>query len=212
MPLTTDRLAPRRCSRATLAALAVKCARYPCYADTHGAQHALGVVARDSRFGHARRAIRVQPGQQDGRFDLRARHRHLVMNAMQCMPHEFVEAAFRPSLSIAAPMAVSGLMMRPIGRPFSDSSPLRTLSKGCPQSKPAINRIAVPELPRSRSRQVPCRPFKPTPSMTISVALGCSMRTPSARIAASVARQSSPARNPDTSVRPSAILPSISAR
>ena len=114
---------------------------------------------------------------------------------------ELSAAACRRRLSMSAPISLSGLMMRPIGRLLSDSSPLRHSQMTVRTSRPAIKRIAVPELPRSSSSVGACKPCSPTPSIDISVKLGCRMSTPSARIAASVARQSSPARKPLTSVR-----------
>ena len=115
-------------------------------------------------------------------------------------------------LLIAAPICVNGVITRSIGRLHSESSPVNTLSKGWPPSSPARSRMAVPELPTSRSLCGACNPRSPTPCMEISVALGCWISTPSVVIAAMVARQSSPARNPLTSVRPLAMLPSSNAR
>ena len=40
-------------------------------------QHALGVIARDGRLDHGRPTLRVQAGEQHGRFHLRARDRQL---------------------------------------------------------------------------------------------------------------------------------------
>ncbi len=119
----------------------------------------------------------------------------------------------RPSsLPIRAPICSSGAMTLAMGLADSDSSPVRTQLNDCPQSSPAIRRIAVPELPRSSACRGARNPRRPTPCTITSVEDRCSMCTPIAAIAASVARQSSPARNPLISVTPSAILPSIRAR
>ena len=47
------------------------------------AQHPLAVVATDARLRHPRRAVGEQPGEQQRRLQLRARHRQGVINAMQ---------------------------------------------------------------------------------------------------------------------------------
>ena len=72
--------------------------------------------------------------------------------------------------------------------------------------------MAVPALPMSRARPAARKPRKPTPWITTCVAPGCSMATPKARIAVKVARQSSLARKPVTTLVPCAMPDSISAR
>ncbi len=99
-----------------------------------------------------------------------------------------------------------------MGRLVSDASPVSTASNGWPLSNPAMRRIAVPELPRSKGSAGTCSPAGPTPCTVISVSDLRSISTPMADIAARVARQSSPGRKPLMSVAPSAIPPSISAR
>ena len=49
----------------------------------HRGQHPLRVVPRRKRLHHGHRGIGVQPRQQQGRLDLRGRHRHLVADPLQ---------------------------------------------------------------------------------------------------------------------------------
>jgi hypothetical protein len=95
---------------------------------------------------------------------------------------------------------------------MSDASPINCELKACPDNKPVNKRMAVPAFPMSRVRAASRKPRKPTPWTITCVGLGCSMRTPKARIAAKLAKQSSLARKPVTSLVPSAIPDSISAR
>ncbi len=115
----------------------------------------------------------------------------------------------RPMTRIITPLTEMGAV---VGRPFSDSSPISSELNLCAARSPVMSRIAVPELPRSSLPAGADRPLSPTPCTVSSVALCRSITTPIERKASSVARQSSPARNPEISVVPSAMLPSISAR
>ena len=53
--------------------------------DAEAAQHALGMVAGDGRFGDPGLAVGVQPGEQHGGLHLRARHRHGEVDALQTL-------------------------------------------------------------------------------------------------------------------------------
>ena len=53
-----------------------------------GAQHPLGVVAALLRFQHRGDAVRIQPGQQDGRLDLGRGHLLLVVDGLQGSPRQ----------------------------------------------------------------------------------------------------------------------------
>jgi hypothetical protein len=99
-----------------------------------------------------------------------------------------------------------------MGRFISDASPINCESNACADNRPVNRRMAVPALPMSSARPASRRPRRPTPRITTRVGSGCSMCTPKARIAAKVARQSSLARNPLTSLLPCAMPDSISAR
>ena len=109
-------------------------------------------------------------------------------------------------------MSRSGAATRSIGRFISEASPTRVLAKSCPHSSPMNRRMAVPALPMSSAALPARRPVLPTPWTTTVCASGCSMRTPSARSALKVARQSALSRNPVMRVMPSLTAPSISAR
>ena len=111
-----------------------------------------------------------------------------------------------------APMSLSGAATRSIGRWRSEASPVSSLSNGCPASSPISSRIPVPELPRSRTLVGARSPRAPAPSIRTKPSGLRSMATPMASRAPWVARQSSLARKPCTTVVPSAIAPSISAR
>jgi hypothetical protein len=116
------------------------------------------------------------------------------------------------SESMRAPIRASGSMTRRIGRFDNDGSPTSTLSKACPASRPASNRIAVPALPQSSGTPGGRRPSTPTPCTTRMPGSGASMRTPNRANTAAVARVSSPSRNPSMRDTPSAIAASMIAR
>ena len=104
----------------------------------------------------------------------------------------------------SAPISRSGLATRSMGRCMSDSSPISVEAKDCAASNPANNRMAVPALPMSSACAAALSPCNPTPRTRTRAGSGCSMRTPSARIALRLARQSSLARKPRTSLSPEA--------
>ncbi len=120
--------------------------------------------------------------------------------------------ALPSSVSTRAPMARSGAAMRSMGRLRSEASPVSSTSKDCPASSPVMSRMPVPELPRSSGRAGGWRPRGPTPSTCSVPSPSARIGTPSASSACHVAVQSSPLRNPRTTVGPSAIAPSIRER
>ena len=93
-------------------------------------------------------------------------------------------------------MAVNGTVTRRIGRPVKDSSPMSFEEKFCAAKMPDIKRIAVPELPISRSDSGATKPRIPTPSMVKLPFSGPCALTPIARNALNVAKTSSPSRRP----------------
>ncbi len=111
-----------------------------------------------------------------------------------------------------APIRRKGPATLSIGRRDRDSSPTSVVGNGWPASRPMKSRVDVPELPRSSAAGAWRRPWRPTPWTVTRVSSGCSISTPIARSAASVARQSSPGRKPEISLVPVAIAPSINAR
>jgi hypothetical protein len=110
-----------------------------------------------------------------------------------------------------APISLSGSIILDIGRFESDSSPQRIESKLCALKSPVINRIEVPELPKSRGFKEGLKPFIPTPLIT-TLEPSLSILTPISLNAFNVARVSSPSKKPDTFVTPFAIEPSIIER
>src|SRR5882757_7756913 len=112
----------------------------------------------------------------------------------------------------SAPISRNGLATRSMGRFIKDASPINCEGNGCAASNPVNNRIAVPALPISSGLPAAFNPCSPTPWINTCVALGCSMRTPRARIAFNVAKQSSLAKNHVTSLVPSARPDNMSAR
>ena len=151
------------------------------------------MVARGGGLGDAGRALGVEPRQEHGALDLRARHLGLVGNACRRAPCT-VRGAWPSVASIRAPIRSSGSMTRRIGRGESDASPMNRLENGCPATTPAISRIVVPEFPASSGsagelrRPIP-RPIKVTDA---SCGTGVLTSTPRPPRQASVDRQSAP--------------------
>ncbi len=115
-------------------------------------------------------------------------------------------------VSMRAPIAPSGSATRRIGRGESEASPVRTLAKSWPASRPASSRIVVPELPQSRSAAGRRSPRVPTPSMVNTPRSASVTRTPSARTHASVDRGSAASGNPSTVEVPSPMAANRTAR
>ena len=113
---------------------------------------------------------------------------------------------------ICAPISRSGAIIRPIGRPRNDASPVKTEANFCPHNKPASSRIAVPELPISNAESGARKPCKPTPSTEYSPAASREIDTPSRRNAPIVASTSSPSNKLVSRLRPRAIAANITAR
>ena len=176
-------------------------------------QHPLGVVARDGGLAHRGLALGVEPGEQDRGLDLRARDFELVVDALAGSPRRAPSPADgRRSCRCARPSFAAAPRRAPSAGAISDASPVSVASKAWPASSPIESRIAVPALPMSSGRAGAARPWRPTPSMMTRPGAGRSTLTPMARIARSVARQSSLSRKPSTSVVPSAMPPRSTAR
>jgi hypothetical protein len=98
----------------------------------------------------------------------------------------------------AAPIRVSGAMIRRIGRRESDASPIRVDTKGCAARTPLSIRIVLPELPQSRGPGGAARPRRPRPSIVTTAGspsrCGVVRETiaPSAAMQSSVEAQSAP--------------------
>ncbi len=111
-----------------------------------------------------------------------------------------------------APMRRSGSMMRPIGRPRSEASPVKVVEKAWLPAIAMARRTPVPELPKSMTASGSRQPPTPTPVTRRTPSSDRLMRAPSALMASMVARMSSPSRRPSTTVSPTARAPSIIAR
>ena len=102
-----------------------------------------------------------------------------------------------PMLLISAPISESGFMIRPIGRFFIDSSPVRVVVKFCADNIPLISLVVVPLLPQSSvllGAFSPCIPFP----LIVTLSPSCSISTPIALKQLIVDRQSAPERKPLT--------------
>src|SRR5512134_860725 len=72
-----------------------------------------------------------------------------------------------PSLpEICAPIRLSGLMIRFMGRERRESSPVSTEKKGFAERTPVSRRIVVPEFPQSITSGASVRPCSPLPWIT----------------------------------------------
>ncbi len=99
-----------------------------------------------------------EPGEQDTRLDLGARHRHPVGDPVKRAPGES-SGGSRPSRhATSAPIWSSGSAIRSTGRRRIDSSPSSVHSPlPCPASQPGRSRSSVPALPTSM-------PWVPSPA------------------------------------------------
>ena len=109
---------------------------------------------------------------------------------------------------IFAPIRLSGVIIRFIGRDWIDSSPLRCEVKFCPAKIPLINLVVVPELPTSSREAGSFRPCIPFPWI-VTLSPFCSISIPIFLKQLIVERQSAPSRNPVSSVIPEEIEPNI---
>ena len=111
---------------------------------------------------------------------------------------------------ICAPIAVSGLMTRAIGRRESDSSPKSSLGNCWPARIPLSIRMVEPELPQFRGAEGALRrPAVPVISIVFSGSDWRSQETPSPRKQVSVLAQSAPVEKFSSRDLPSASAPSI---
>src|SRR5438034_3134973 len=116
-----------------------------------------------------------------------------------------------PSLASSfAPIAVSGVITRAIGRLESDSSPMSSLVNSWPARIPLSIRIVEPELPQS-SDDPGADKRGPHPSI-VTLEPSRSHFTPSARRQARVLAQSAPVEKFSSRVVPSAMAASIAYR
>src|SRR5437667_6025386 len=116
-----------------------------------------------------------------------------------------------PSLaSSLAPIAVSGVITRAIGRRESDSSPMSSLVNSWPARIPLSIRIVEPELPQS-SGDTDADKHGPNPWI-VTLEPSRSHFTPSTRRQARVLAQSAPVEKFSSRVVPSAMAASIAYR
>src|SRR5947208_16738207 len=116
-----------------------------------------------------------------------------------------------PSLASSfAPIAVSGVITRAIGRRESDSSPMSSLVNSWPARIPLSIRIVEPELPQS-SDDTGTDKRGPHPLIVI-LEPARSHFTPSARRQASVLAQYAPVEKLSRRVGQSALSPCIASR
>ena len=113
---------------------------------------------------------------------------------------------------ISAPIWLSGSITRPIGRFDRLGSPVKVAVIGWEAIRPISRRVEVPLLPMSSACCGCSRPPTPTPCTRHSPSLVRSTCAPIARMAAAVARTSSPSSSPLIRLSPTASAESISAR
>ena len=153
-----------------------------------------------------------RPGEQDGRLHLRARDRHPIVDAVQPAPAADLD---RRQAVVGAHLCTH-LAQRPrhaLHRPshqrcISDQLRIERLRRQQAREQPD-RRAGVSHVERVR------RGFQAAHADTVHphlVGSGSSIRTPSARMAARLARQSSLARKPLMLLMPSAIPESMSER
>ncbi len=132
-------------------------------AAAEAAQHALGVIARDGGLDHRRRALRVQAREQHRGLHLRARDRQTRSGcrAARAPPRMSHRRPARLRSRSRAPIWRSGVATRSIGRFISEASPISSLSKRWPASRPVIRRMAVPEFPMSSACGARLEPVQP---------------------------------------------------
>ena len=129
-------------------------------------------------------------------------------------PPRITRGASSPSArpSTRAPNARNGRATRPIGRAWSELSPLSTLRNGRPASGPASMRIVVPELPQSMTESGSRSPAAPVPSTATVDGSESFTRTPSCSSAPRVRCTSSPSARPRMVLRPDASAADSRAR
>ena len=175
-------------------------------------QHALGVIARDGRLDHGRLALRVETGEQHRGLDLRAGDGQLVADAAQaCAAADPHRRLARCRFDARAHLAQRrrDALHRPLHqRRVADQLAVEALS-GQQARHQAHRGTGIAHVERMRRRLEPGTTDAAHADLARMV---CSICTPSARIARIVARQSSLSRNPRTSVVPSAMPPSMTAR
>ena len=115
-------------------------------------QHPLGVIASRQRFDDRGRPSAAEPGEQDRRFHLRARHRAFARSRRRRQPvpaHAKRCSARRRCVHELAPMARSGSAMRRHRPPAQRLVAVERASMSVPASTPASSCMVVPELPQS---------------------------------------------------------------
>jgi hypothetical protein len=111
-----------------------------------------------------------------------------------------------------APMRLKGSMMRPIGRPMREASPVSVAVIGVVAMRPAASRAPVPELPKSSGSRGATKPPTPVPWTCHRPSSPRRTVAPSAAMARAVLSTSSASSRPVTTVSPMAAAPSMRAR
>ena len=127
------------------------------------------------------------------------------------------ESAWRPIT--CAPICLSGVTMRPMGRFLSERSPETMLRKGCAARSPDTSRMVVPLLPALSGAAGSRRPCLPRPRTSkhsgapdTEQLVWRRIRTPRPRRQRSIDTRSSPTQKLETCAVPSAIEFSSAAR
>ena len=175
-----------------------------------------GASARDGRGSAPARDLgeagRVEPGEQQRRFDLRRGDVEPVAGrdgGLDALDGQRQPVAGR----CRAPIRRSGAATRSIGRRQSEASPVNSARIGWLATRPMSSRADVPRIAAVEAappagagrRRRPRRPCQ-APSAPVSI------RAPIARSAAAVEATSPPSFSPSIRLRPTASAASISAR
>jgi hypothetical protein len=131
-----------------------------------GAEGVLGVVAGADGFGEAGGAGGLQAGEEDGGLDLGGGDGGGEVDGLERAAVDG-DGAWPSTRSIFAPIWLSGLRMRSMGRRVREWSPMRVKVCGWGAMRPESMRMVEPELPQS-SGAVGWRkaPAVPVTSMT----------------------------------------------
>ena len=177
-------------------------------------QHALAVITGYRGFDDRSGSFRVDAREEDARtLPARSPSAAGTESPCRCRPPAMRTGGRPDCVSIPAPICRSGIATRSIGRRMSEASPISSESKRLAgqQSREQAHRGARIAHIERRARCGQDRAFRHR-STTTPCPAARSIGTPSARMAASVARQSSLSRKPLTTVRPSAMPASIRDR
>ena len=124
-----------------------------------------------------------------------------------------ISGSIPPGLAVnSAPIWLSGSITRPIGRFDRLASPMNVAVSRWLATSPINNRVEVPLLPMSSAPEGCMRPPTPTPCTVQLPSPFRSVCAPIARMAAAVAKTSSPSSKPEIWLVPTASALNIRAR